>query len=211
VFNGIGVESTMTGKVWVDEVKVREEFKLPLPGEKEWLLITETGDTDCFGTYASLPSHLGTNHFSLDFDDISAVGVSESNVPVLASASGRVVFAGKDTILPGNGTYVIINHDYREKGIGLETRYLHLRENSLEVEYDDNVVRGQTLGILDNSGSGQGYGTWGTHLHNGFYYNNTGNSTTGILNVLTMEGLKLDEYTATCAGGFPNRYYPSTQ
>jgi len=202
VFNGIGVESTMTGKVWVDEVKVREEFKLPLPGERSWLLTSETGDSGCNGANPPLPSHTNNNYFSLDFDDISAIGVIESNVPVLASAGGKVVFAGANQY---NGTFVVVNHDYQEKADGLETFYLHLKADSLQVETGDYVTLGQQLGILGKTG------TDGTHIHLGFYYDYNGGSNVDILNFLTMEGLKLDEYIATCTGDSPNRYFPSTQ
>jgi hypothetical protein len=115
------LEFNQPGVVWLDEVKVREEFKMPLPGGKSWLLITETGDTGCYGSSPPTASHIDSNYFSLDFDDRSAVDVEESNVPILASASGRVVFAGSGQY---NGTYVIINHDYEKvenQGTGLET------------------------------------------------------------------------------------------
>jgi hypothetical protein len=213
-FNGIAVEPSVAGTVWLDEVKVREEFKMPLPGGKSWLLITETGDTGCYGSSPPTASHIDSNYFSLDFDDRSAVDVEESNVPILASASGRVVFAGSGQY---NGTYVIINHDYEKvenQGTGLETFYLHMVEGSLEVETGDLVTRGQPLGILG------GTPNYEPHIHIGFFYDYNGSSNVSMLNVLLMEGLKLDEYVNSCvtyqdANGkwrtAPTSYFPSTQ
>lgn len=205
VFNGIGIEATAPGTVWVDEVKVREEFKLPLPGGKSWLLTTEVGDKGCNGEIPPLSSHTGANYFSLDFVDISAVNVSESNVPIYASASGRVIFAGIDQSWPGNGTHVVINHDNSTKGQGLETKYLHLRDGSVSLNTGDHVRQGQYLGTLDKSG-----GNWGKHIHLGFYYNNSGSESVSALQYLLMEGLRLDEYVATCSGGNAYRYFPSS-
>jgi len=213
-FFGIGLEADRPSTVWVDEVKVREEFKLPLPGGKSWLLTTEVGDKGCNGYIPPLPSHTGANYFSIDFDDMSAVEISESNVPVLASASGKVVFAGANQY---NGTYVVLNHDYKEKSNSLETFYLHLEEGSLKVKGGDTVVQGQPLGILGKTG------TVGTHIHLGFYYydkSGLANANVSILQSLQMEGLRLDEYKATCSTYIhpttgavvktPTKYFPSS-
>lgn len=72
----------------------------------------------------------------------------------------------------------------------------------------DYVTQGQQLGILGGTPS------YNPHIHIGFFYNYNGSSNVSMLNVLTMEGLKLDEYVATCRNGNwfePNRYFPSTQ
>jgi murein DD-endopeptidase MepM/ murein hydrolase activator NlpD len=78
-------------------------------------------------------------------------------------------------------------------GNGLETYYLHMVNGSRTVEKDDVVVRGQPLGVLGKTGTNK------THLHLGFYYNGSADSNVNILNYLTMEGLRLNEYIVRCA------------
>jgi murein DD-endopeptidase MepM/ murein hydrolase activator NlpD len=82
-------------------------------------------------------------------------------------------------------------------------------EGSLEVETGDLVTRGQPLGILG------GTPNYEPHIHIGFFYDYNGSSNVSMLNVLLMEGLKLDEYVNSCwyddNGAHPNRYFLSTQ
>jgi len=210
VFHGIGIESEGIGTFWIDDVKIREEFKLPLPGGKSWRLTSEVGDKGCYGSIPPLASHTTVNYHSLDFVGTSAVNGQEFNVPVYASASGTIVHAGPDSAWPGNGTHVIINHDNKRRGEGLETKYLHLREGSLAVEKESHIRQGQYLGILGKSGSGLGYGNWDEHIHIGFYYENSASENKSILQSLHLEGMKLSEYVATCSGGRSDRYFPSS-
>lgn len=70
--------------------------------------------------------------------------------PVLASASGRVVFAGKKGAY---GRMVEIEH-----GNGLRTRYAHL--DSFAVSQGDKVSAGKKLGAVGRSGR-----TTGPNLH----------------------------------------------
>ena len=56
---------------------------------------------------------------------------------------------------PPMGNYVVLDH-----GGGWETRYLHLKHNSLKVRAGDRVAAGQPLGFMGTTG----YST-GVHLH----------------------------------------------
>lgn len=68
--------------------------------------------------------------------------------PILAAANGRVVDVGLDQI-SGYGFYVIIDHAF-----GFTTRYSHL--SRIVVEEGQEVVQGQTIGALGNSGFSTG-------------------------------------------------------
>lgn len=75
------------------------------------------------------------------FDIADSVGV-----PVVASANGKVVELGFD---PGYGMYLWLRHKY-----GFRTRYSHLQ--SISVSEGEDVVQGETLGTLGNSGISTG-------------------------------------------------------
>ncbi|HLB79581.1 MAG TPA: peptidoglycan DD-metalloendopeptidase family protein [Dongiaceae bacterium] len=70
--------------------------------------------------------------------------------PVLSTAPGRVVFAGRKG---SYGRMVEIDH-----GLGIRTRYAHLR--SIAVKVGDKVEFRQKIGIMGNSGR-----STGTHVH----------------------------------------------
>ena len=70
--------------------------------------------------------------------------------PVLATADGRIVFAGNNG---GFGKFVKIDH-----GNGYTTSYAHL--HNYHVKKGDYITRGQTIGLIGNSGR-----STGTHLH----------------------------------------------
>jgi len=76
--------------------------------------------------------------------------VNRVGTPVVATADGRVVFAGHQS---GYGKLVTIDH-----GLGKITRYGHLSQ--IGVKNGDAVVRGQELGKLGNTGR-----STGPHLH----------------------------------------------
>jgi murein DD-endopeptidase MepM/ murein hydrolase activator NlpD len=76
--------------------------------------------------------------------------VNRPGTPVLATADGRVVFAGYNG---GYGRMVVIDH-----GFGVKTKYGHLASHVVSV--GDEVVRGQEIGTLGNSGR-----STGPHLH----------------------------------------------
>lgn len=72
------------------------------------------------------------------------------NTPVAAAASGRVLLAEK---LPVQGNAVLVDH-----GLGLVSAYYHLA--AIHVKPGDPVRRGQTLGLVGNTGL-----STGPHLH----------------------------------------------
>lgn len=91
-----------------------------------------------------------TDHLGVDL-------LAYERSPVIATASGRVTFAGQTEDL---GQKIEIDHEN-----GWVTVYGHNR--SLMVTYGDEVVKGQTIAIFggeDESGSGP-------HLHYAIYYN----------------------------------------
>lgn len=69
--------------------------------------------------------------------------------PIVAAANGKVSQVAVD---PGYGNYIEIDHNY-----GFSTRYSHLM--SVEVNEGEEVVQGQRIGTMGNSGL-----STGTHL-----------------------------------------------
>ncbi|ACL71093.1 M23 family metallopeptidase [Halothermothrix orenii] len=84
-----------------------------------------------------------------EFHDGLDIGVMY-NTPVLATADGKVTFAGW---MNGYGWVVKIYH-----GFGFETRYAHL--NRIKVKKGQWVKRGQVIALSGNSGK-----STGPHLH----------------------------------------------
>ncbi len=82
-------------------------------------------------------------HTGLDFG-------GPANAPVLATAAGEVVEAGR---AGAYGIMVVVDH-----GMGLQTRYAHLRKALVRV--GDKVTIHQQLGIMGRTGR-----TTGPHLH----------------------------------------------
>ena len=96
-----------------------------------------------------------TGNARLDHLGIDILAYEKS--PVIATADGRVTFAGET---PDLGQMIEIDH-----GNGWTTRYGH--NATLLVSYGDEVVKGQTIAVyggIDNSGSGP-------HLHYAMLYN----------------------------------------
>lgn len=75
---------------------------------------------------------------------------AETGAPILAAASGRVVFAGE---YPQYGKIVEIDH-----GNGFVTRYAHA--SRLNVRVGELVVRGQRVATVGTTGR-----STGPHLH----------------------------------------------
>lgn len=94
---------------------------------------------------ASISSTFGTRwgklHAGIDLTGPSAI---------TASAPGTVTYAGQ---MNGYGNIVIVSH-----GDGYETRYGHL--SSINVSTGQSVSRGQSIGVMGNTGR-----STGTHLH----------------------------------------------
>jgi hypothetical protein len=97
------------------------DFKLPLPGGKEWVVNTEIGEVLPSG------SHDSENHYSIDFGYYSrkaGVVVMEQNVRIYAAAGGVITTCKYDQY---NGYNVTIDHDGDgSTSTGFQTRYLHL-------------------------------------------------------------------------------------
>ncbi len=83
--------------------------------------------------------------------DIS--GANASGKLIVAGAAGTITEAGWST--GGYGNYVKISH-----GNGVETLYAHMLDNSILVNVGDNVLKGQTIGRVGNTGY-----SFGAHLH----------------------------------------------
>lgn len=88
--------------------------------------------------------------------------VQDSGVRVVAAAAGRVTrvedgFSDRNTTsgFGGFGNHVVVEHGPR-----LETIYAHLRRQSVSVAVGDEVIPGQTLGLVGSSGNSN----W-PHLH----------------------------------------------
>lgn len=211
------------------------DLKSPMPGGQSWLLTTEIGGGDCKTSKACslssqcdagftcdqaigscvLSTHTdsaGTagNFFAMDFSPNSTTGY-DADVPVFASGSGRVYFAGWSAAAPGNGYHVIIDHDGDGRlSTGFQTLYLHLR-SAPAVTTGATVAQGQRLGLLGNSGSGQCFGTWEPHLHFQVWYQGRGTSSVSALTMVRVEGAELREYLTECStSGVRTRYYPSS-
>ena len=171
-------------------------FKSPLPGGKYWMVTTEIGGTDCANPGSLTTTHTGDNYFSIDFGRTSlqnGVTTVESNVPIYAAASGKVTFAGTNPAAPGNGNYVVIDHDGDgNEGTGYTTRYLHLQDNTLLVSTGQTVTQGQQLGVMGGTGG------WPVHLHFGVRYANSGSTSVNELTWVKMEGINLKSYMTEC-------------
>jgi murein DD-endopeptidase MepM/ murein hydrolase activator NlpD len=185
-------------------------FRMPLPGGVAWLNTTEVGGYDCKGLYDQY--HDGTNYFSIDFSwrnvdpgSLSQVYSSTDNIPIIAAASGIVTFAGYSN---ANGNYVVLDHDNDNNvGTGFSTRYLHLKPQ-LFVSTGQSVNQGDLLGYMGDTGI-----SYGTHLHFGVRYNDSGSSSQSPLRYVVMDGRLLKSYQSSCANnsasGDYTRYYTS--
>jgi murein DD-endopeptidase MepM/ murein hydrolase activator NlpD len=203
------------------------QLKMPLPGNHSWLTTTESGGYDCLAKYPTYwpdSAHQGTNHFSVDWswrnvpDSGATVYTEASNIPVLAAAGGRVVFArGGTTAGNPNGYYVVLDHDYDGNlSTGFSTRYLHLKY-SPSVSEGINVAQGALLGYMGSTGrdaNGNPTST-ATHLHFGVRYRDSGASSVNELAKVVMDGWIIKSVQTECwinANGVPTdykRYYRS--
>jgi len=94
----------------------------------------------------------GRRHFHRGIDLVNKLGT-----PIKATASGRVVFAGKE-LYWGNAVFI----EHRD---GIVSKYGHLSE--IKVRRGDTVVRGDLIGLMGMSGR-----TTGPHLHYQIEINN---------------------------------------
>ena len=177
-------------------------FLMPLPGNRKWLVTTEAGGWDCLGNYD--PAHVDgstpPNYFSIDFTFTGSGYTANSNIPIIASASGKVVESGYNAY---NGNYISIDHDGDGNlNTGFSTRYLHMRDAPL-VAAGATVQQGDLLGYMGNTGDSHGI-----HLHFGTRYANSGASNSMVRYVVN-NGWLLKSYQTECIGGTWARYYTS--
>ena len=187
-------------------------LKMPLPGNKSWMVTTEIGAGDCKDPNPDPNNpnvgHTGVNYFSIDFGGRDESGILRSDLSIYAAAGGKVVVAEYDTY---NGNYIVIDYVYDGNlSTGYQTRYLHLKDNTLQVSYGDDVSQGQLLATMGNTGYSDGI-----HLHFGVRYANVGSLTTNELTFVSMEGINLKSYMTECdgVGGINGNwiaFYPST-
>jgi murein DD-endopeptidase MepM/ murein hydrolase activator NlpD len=97
----------------------------------------------------------------LYYDGHNGWDIALNYEPVLAAAEGTVTLAGWDTVSPGFGISVTIDHPN-----GLTTRYAHL--SGVNVSRGQQVRRGERVGTSGNTGF-----STGPHLHFGVYLSST--------------------------------------
>lgn len=100
--------------------------------------------------------------FSAYHDGIDIASGGKSNPDIVASAPGRVTYAGVHCTpgmwgSPCGGYAWVVEIDH---GNGYSTLYGHLLANSLKVGVGDVVTRGQIIAKMGNTGT-----STGTHLH----------------------------------------------
>jgi hypothetical protein len=215
--NGIVFQDEFAGVVYFEDVFLvnMPSFKLPLPGNKSWLLTVEAGGK-AFDGIDDTNHYEKKAYFSIDFDDISQQIGQETDVKVLASAGGKVFFASTTEGDAKNGYYVVIDHDGDGNiKTGYSTWYAHMKQGSILVSTGNTVTQGQQLGIVGNTGD-----SGGTHLHFGFKYNGKNwlkksdgtidEEAAMFLRMVKIEGRKIEEYKITGPGSVPTGYYLST-
>ena len=94
-------------------------------------------------------------HYAYDIAD-------RSKPPILAAASGTIVYTSSGDYDGGYGNNVWIDH-----GNGYRTHYAHME--AIYVSVGDTVVQGQVIGQMGNTG--RVYGATGIHLHLELEYN----------------------------------------
>ena len=154
------------------------KFVSPLPGTPQvnWYINNYVDLNPAAGEYAIMdPEKGGETYDGHDGLDISVGGwdAMDLGVPIFAVASGVVTdrddgyFDRNDEKCNGEceggywGNFVEISH-----GNGWVTRYIHMRENSVAVEFGDVVKAGEAIGLVGSSGN-----STGPHLHFEVYHN----------------------------------------
>lgn len=97
------------------------------------------------------------NHEGMDFGYGGAAGAAPA---MPAANAGTVEVSG---VYQGYGNTVIINH-----GNGVKTLYGHMRDNSLTKAVGSSITKGETMGIVGNTGN-----SFGQHLHFETWVNGT--------------------------------------
>lgn len=122
-----------------DDLKTRNDIRARTPS-----IPPAPGVVSCgFGKRLSPFSNTPEFHTGMDI-------ANSKGTPVVASARGTVIFARKKWLI---GNLVIIDH-----GNGIVTKYGHL--DKILVKKEDQVNRGDTIGLMGNTGK-----STGPHVH----------------------------------------------
>ncbi len=204
-------------RVGFARVVVQEDFTLPLPGGRHWLLLTEVGTPtgSCAAGEGGLRqdggrdcSHAGVSRYSLDFaavtqEEGALTGVRP--VDVLAAADGTVIdvcLRPPTEITCGpNGPFVTVEH--RDGFVGI---YAHLDPSSVTIRRKTPVTRGQPLGTMGAWGGGGGAdeNAW---VHFELRFEGQGPNAASVLERLVVDGRRLTEYQVGPEGP---HFYAST-
>lgn len=193
-------------QVVYNETVTPPSFKLPLPGNRSWVVTTEIGGQDAKnpGSIDEWHTNVNNGFFSIDFGPASIPSYS-GDIPILASAGGKVVESG---FTSGNGNYVFVNHSGgNDRNTGFVTNYLHFKYPP-SVSVGSPVSQGSVLGYMGNTGI-----STGTHLHFCVYYNGQSTSTIQALTFIKLDGICMKQYQTEVDGSgnrVANSYWPST-
>jgi len=86
---------------------------------------------------------------------IGNINYTPNNKTVRSVAKGRVIYL-QTGYNSGWGNTIVIRHDFLCSNRYVFSSYSHLANDSIKVEYDEVVQPGQVLGIMGNTGTGDG-------------------------------------------------------
>ena len=180
-------------------VVVHEDFRLPLPSGRHWLLVTEAGTPapECAAHEGGTRrdgghdcSHAAVSRYSLDFAAVTLEegAVSDADAEVRAIADGTVISICLPPVPTATcgpkGPFVVVEH----RG-GFRAIYAHLNPASVVVRRKMAVTRGQPLGTMV-AGEAEPY-AW---VHFELRFQNQGAGAAAQLGALVLDGRKLTDY-----------------
>jgi murein DD-endopeptidase MepM/ murein hydrolase activator NlpD len=207
------ITAVIDQRAGVARVVVQEDFTLPLPGGRHWLLLTEVGTPtgSCPAGEGGLCqdggrdcSHAGVSRYSLDFaaftqEEGALTGVRP--VEVLAAADGTVIdvcLRPPTEITCGpNGPFVTVEHPH-----GFVAIYAHLDPASVTIRRKTPVRQGQPLGTMGAFGADEN--AW---VHFELRFEGQGAQAASVLERLVVDGRRLTEYQVGPKGPY---FYAST-
>jgi hypothetical protein len=179
-------------------VVVHEDFRLPLPAGRHWLLLTEIGTPtpECPANEGGIRrdgghdcAHAGVSRYSLDFAAVTLEkGVVPEPVEVHAAADGTVISICLPPVPTAScgphGPFVVVEH-----GGGFRALYAHLDPATVSVRRKMSVTRGQPLGTMATDAT-QPY-PW---VHFEMRFESKGAESAGRLGSLSLDGRRLTDY-----------------
>lgn len=126
-------------KTLKDDLKTQNDIRASTPAIKPAPGVISCGFGKRLSPFSSKPEF----HTGMDI-------ANQKGTPVVTSARGTVIFARKKWLI---GNLVVIDH-----GNGIVTKYGHLHK--ILVKKDDQVNRGDTIGLMGNTGK-----STGPHVH----------------------------------------------